>query len=270
MNKVAGQGLNFSTMLTAESKNENVSEIAAEPISKKPSYFCQLRSDYNLEKANFPENALLVINQACLTVQKSKKIFYREYFLLGQIHESAKPLANIQSYVRKEDEVKYYHPRYDRDTRKFLGLYETVGFLVVRGDPSEVFLSYGYNTEMSKVLYSSFKHKIPSSFSGTLFNHHIKLIEMSDKLKMSQLFFFLPSITDRKENLNQYLKNVNITPVDVDKKKLDTLCGEPFDASKLDFESTKMRAVVISVLKEIASISNLNPKRNHPSLHSNV
>ena len=89
----------------------------------------------------------------------------------------------------------------------------------MHGDLLEVFLSYGYNTEKSKVLYSSFKCKIPSSFSSMLFNQHIKLVEKSKDLEMSQLFFFLPSITDRKESLNRYLKNVNITPIDVDKKQ---------------------------------------------------
>ena len=116
------------------------------------------------------------------------------------------------------------------------------------------------------VLYSSFKGKIPSSFSGTLFNQHIKLAEKSDNLEMSQLFFFVPSITDRKESLHQYLKNVNITPIDVHKKQLDTLCGETFDPSKLDLKSAKMGSVVISVLKETASISNSNLKRNSDTL----
>ena len=123
----------------------------------------------------------------------------------------------MKTYECKEDKVKYYRPKYDRNTGKFLGLYETVGLLVVRGDPFEVFLSHGYDAKKSKVLYSSFKRKIPSSFSGMLFNRHIQLIESSDDLEMSQLFFFLPSTTDRKESLNQYLKNVNITPIDVEK-----------------------------------------------------
>ena len=83
------------------------------------------------------------VNQVYLTVQESKKIFYGEYFLLGMIHESSNLPSNIQSSKCKEDKVKYYCPKYDRDTGKFLGLYETAGFLVVCGDPLEVFLSYG-------------------------------------------------------------------------------------------------------------------------------
>ena len=189
----AGSNQNFSTTLVTESKKENVSgdvsEIAGEPVWKKFGYFGQLRTDFNLENVNFPENALLYINQVYLTVQKSKKNLYGEYFLLGQIHESANPPSDIKSYEFKEDEVKYYRPKYDRDTGKFVGLCETVGFLVVCRDPFEVFLSYSSDAEKSKVLYSSFKRKIPSSLSGTLFSIHIKLVERSDDLEMSQLFF---------------------------------------------------------------------------------
>ena len=168
--------------------------------------------------------------------------------MLGQIHESADPPFDIQSYECKEDEVKYYRPKYDRDSGEFLGLYETVGYLVVRGDPSEIFLSYGYDTERSTVLYSSFKRKISGSFSDTLFNKHIKLVGKPNDLEMSQLFFFLPSTTNRKESFNQYIKNVNLTPINIGKKQLDTLCGGTFDPRKLDLKSTKMRSVVISIL----------------------
>ena len=138
-----GAGSNFFTMLVAENKDDNISEISGEPIWNKFGYFGQLRTDFNLEKVNFTENGLFYINQAFLTVQKSKKIFYGEYFLLGQIHESSNLPSNIESYECKEDDIKYYRPRYDKNTRKFLGICKTIGFLMVRGDPYELFLSYG-------------------------------------------------------------------------------------------------------------------------------
>ena len=50
------------------------------------------------------------------------------------------------------------------------------------------------------------------------------------------------------------------------KKQLHTLCRETFDHSKLDLKSAKMRLIVISALKEIASISNSNLKRNADTL----
>ena len=185
----ADSGKSFSTSLVAESKNGDVSEIAGEPVWKTFGFFGEVRADFNLEEVNFPENSLFYINQAYLTIQKSKKIFYGDYCLIGQAHESVNPPSGIQNYQCKDDEVKYYRPKYDKDTGKFLGLYEAVGFLVVREDPFEVFLLYGYNATKSKILYSTYKQKISSSFSGTLFSRHIKLIENSDDLKMSQLFF---------------------------------------------------------------------------------
>ena len=73
----AGSTQNFSATLAAESKNGNVSgdvsEIAGEPVWKKFGFFEQLRTDYSLEKANFPENLHLYINQVYLTVQKLQK-----------------------------------------------------------------------------------------------------------------------------------------------------------------------------------------------------
>ena len=44
------------------------------------------------------------------------------------------------------------------------------------------------------------------------------------------------------------------------------MCGEAFDPSNLDFRSPKMRSAVISSLKEIASVLNLNLKRNADTL----
>ena len=41
-------------------------------------------------------------------------------------------------------------PYYDPMTSEFLGLYNTVGFLVVRGDEEEHFLNYGYDEAKSK------------------------------------------------------------------------------------------------------------------------
>ena len=107
-------------------------------------------------------------------------------------------------------------PKYNSETGEFLGLYETVGFLVVRDDAEEIFLNYGFDKEKSKVLYSHYKRKIPSAFCGTVFNLHRTMIESGGlDLDFSQLLFFLPSVTDRPEEINQYLKNVSITPINI-------------------------------------------------------
>ena len=85
-------------------------------------------SDYNMEKVNFPENTLLYVNQVYLTVRKNKKIYYCDYYIIGQIVEVSNTLENISTYHLKEREVKMVRSKYNSETGEFLGLYEKIGF----------------------------------------------------------------------------------------------------------------------------------------------
>ena len=53
--------------------------------------------------------------------------------------EAANPPEDISTYVLKENEVKMIRPKYNAETGEFLGLYETVGFMVVRRSPLRSF-----------------------------------------------------------------------------------------------------------------------------------
>lgn len=76
---------------------------------------------------------------------------------MGQIVEATNPPENISTYVLKENEVKMMRPKYNAEVGKFLSIYETVGFMVVRGSPDEVFFSYGYDKDKFKFLYSHYR-----------------------------------------------------------------------------------------------------------------
>ena len=99
-------------------------------------------------------------------------MFSGDHVLSDQIIEAINPPENISNYVCKKREVKIYRPCYDIATGQFLGIYETIGYLIVKGDDGEHFLSYGYCVEFSKILYSYRKRRIPNSFAGTPFNRH--------------------------------------------------------------------------------------------------
>lgn len=43
-------------------------------------------------------------------------------------------------------------PEYDIATGQFLGLYERVGFIIVRDDSGYAFFNYGYENKKSKLL----------------------------------------------------------------------------------------------------------------------
>ena len=140
---------------------------------------------------------------------------------LGQIVEATNPPEDISTYVLKENEVKMMRPKYNAEVGKFLSIYETVRFMVVRGSPDEVFFSYGYDKDKFKVLYSHYRQRIPKSFSGTIFNRHRAIIETGEiDSEFSNIYFFLPSTTDRSKNINQYLKSVSISLIDITQNSL--------------------------------------------------
>ena len=117
-----------------------------------------------MEKVNFPENTLLYLNQCYLTVKKNKKIYCCDFFIIGKIVEASNPPEDMSTYVLREKEVKMVRPKYNPETGEFLGLYEAVRFMVVRGSHDEVFFNYGNDQEKSKVLYSHYRRRIMVKF----------------------------------------------------------------------------------------------------------
>ena len=163
-------------------------------------------------------------------------------------------------------------PKYNPDTGEFLGPYATVGFMVVRGSPEDVFFTYEDDKEKSKVLYAHYRRRIPNSFSGKIFNRHPVMIESAEAdAEFSNIYFSLPSITDRNEEINQYLNNVSISPIDVSQEQLNNWAVVEFNPSKLNlFGSDKalMSAAVVKCLRHINNISNSNVVRNADGLLS--
>ena len=176
------------------------------------------------------------------------------------------PPEDISTYVLKENEAKMIRPKYYVETSKFLSLYETVGFMVVRGSPEEVFFNYGYDKDKSKILYSYNRRGIPNSFSGTIFNCHRGMIETGElDTDFSKIYFFFPSVTDRCEDITKYLKNVSISPNDITQEQFNDWAGCEFNTAKLDLfgaDKTIMSSAVIQCLRHISDISNSNLVRN--------
>ena len=109
---------------------------------------------------NFPENSIIYINQGYQSVKDNNRIHHGDYFFIGQVN------------VCQDREVKLFRSRYDPVTGNFLGLYEILGYIMIKGDPEEHVLDYGHSKQNSKILPSYYKKRVPSSFSGTFLNHH--------------------------------------------------------------------------------------------------
>ena len=105
---------------------------------------------------------------------------------------------------------------YDKSTGRFNGLALRLKYIVLRGDVGECFFSYGGDEQKSTVLYSVSKERIPNAFVSTYFKKHFREIidERRHNEEFSVLFYYLPSVTDRKEEINQFRDNVNLNPID--------------------------------------------------------
>ena len=67
--------------------------------------------------------------------------------------------------------------------------------------------------------------------------------------KMSNIFFFLPSITDRSEKTDMYLNSVSISPIDIIQKQLIGWAETSFDPSKLDTYGLEKNMMTDAVIK---------------------
>ena len=173
-------------------------------------FFGDMKPDLKLAKKYVLENCLLYINQAYLSTVKSGELaMYNQHFIIGQLIPAANQPEDIAAHECQPNEAKLLTCIYDLTNGQFKGVRESLAYIVLRGN-MEVFLSYGFDAAKSKVLYAASKEKIPHAFSCTCFFVN----EKHGKEKHSTLFSFLPSITDRKEVINQWPDNVHLMPID--------------------------------------------------------
>ena len=181
--------------------------------------------------------------------------------MLGQVNECLNLPENTETYEFKDREVKMFRPRYDPVTGYFQGLYETLGYIMVRGDADQHFLCYGYSKQNSKILHSYHKKRMPNIFSGTFFNRFRIQYESSTlQTNFSKIEFFLPSITDRVEDINRHMCSFNLLPIDISKDTFE-VDGVPFDPFKLDYDNPdkeKMSQTIVKMLKKVVHLFNAN------------
>ena len=127
----------------------------------------------------------------------------------------------------------------------------------------------GYSKENSKVLYSDHKMKILNSFSGIIFNRDRIQYEFGAlDMESSKIYFFLPSATDRIEEINRYMNSVNLIPIHIYQNEFEVDSGN-LDLSNVDFDNPdkqKTREAVLRVLKKVVDLSNSNLQKNADGL----
>ena len=226
-----------------------------------------------MQKVNIPENCLLYVNQGFLSTVKSGELaLYLHNFVIGQIIVAANQPKDISAYICSKNEVKLLTCVYDLESGDFRGIREQIAFIVLRGDADEIFLSYGYNKTKSIAVYSYSEEQIPNAFVSVVFKKHFDEIvnESSSKTDVrSSLFYFLPSISDRKESVNQFKNNVSLMPCDVSVELIESFSPlkdvsfKPYLLNSVKEEERKPQTEMLyGLFKHIAQFSNQNLERN--------
>ena len=259
-------------LMTTSGSDEKVS---GERVWKENGFFLEIKPEMNIEKVNIPENTLLYINQGFIsTVKNGDLAMYVHNFIVGQLLVAANQPDDITTYSCKENEVKLLTCVYDLESGKFKGLRLMLAYIIIRGDDDEVFFSYGYSKSKSSVLYSYSKQQIPDTFISTSFKKHFQEVVNEKKDEdYSHMFYYLPSISDRKEEVNQYKSNVSLVPTDVTIEFINSFSSEKNYKFRPDLLNLKeLREPHVKVLRElfrhIANFSNQNLERN--VLHLNM
>ena len=138
---------------------------------------------------------------------------------------------------------------------------------MLKGDKNEIFYSYGYDKERSKLLDCSMKQPIPNIFFCTSFKKHKNYLineHKTDRLA-SSLFLFLPSTLDRKEEMLQFRDSVNLHPIDITYSDLKEFNDDrDFDPSHLEIDSLRHEVTPLcyKYMIKVAETSNHNLVQN--------
>ena len=246
--------------------NDGDDKLSGEKVWKENGFFKDIRPELNLEKVNMPENTLYYVNQAFLSTVKNGEIaMYVQNFIIGQLIFAANQPKDILQYECLPNEVKLLSCVYDLETGEFKGVRLQLAYIILRGDEQELFLSYGFDKSKSKVLYSYSKQQIPDAFVSTSFKKHFNEI-MNEKRNedSSSLFYFLPSISDRKESINQWKNNLSLVPIDftIDFIQSFSTQNKKFRPDLLNSTDSKLRDPQVEIFRHIAQVSNQNLERN--------
>ena len=245
-------------------------EKVGKQVWQKDGFFGKINPDYSTHKNDFPENCLCYINQAYLTVKDRDTMIYCDYAILAQIVVFRSPPEgeNVDELIKNDKKlVKIYMPMYDTPTGKFLGVKESVGYIMIRNQEDEVLLSYGYSSEHAAALYCYQKQPIPNIFRATAFNTHKLSNYLESKAEMSDICFYLPSTTDRKVDINRYKDMVSLIPVTSTIADISVFSPDvySFNPKHLDEGGKNLecsRETLYSYFKNVDKVSNSNLIQN--------
>ena len=183
---------------------DNNKKAPTEKIWTKNSFFGGgSKADLAIFKPNFPENNFFYPNQDTIfTMKTGDYVIYLDYVVIGQLIPVNNLPEDLDDYELKPNEAFIYLLWYNTENSFFQCIKKWLAYIMISGNSNEIFYSYGFDEEKSKILYLTHKLPLPNIFQGTAFKkHYSKLIDERQQFgnDFSKLFFILPTTTDCKE-----------------------------------------------------------------------
>ena len=205
-------------------------------------FFGDHRSDLTIQKANFPENTLCYVNQGSVFIDKGgSQAIYLQLMPLANPDLS----INLETNVFQEHEALLYVSVYNKVTGLYGGLTKKLAHIMLQGDDSERFYSYGFSKEKSALLYCTHKDPLPNIFHCTAFKKHYEFLldENQKKAKFSKMFLYLPSTFDRKEDFLEWKDHFHLHPIDVSYDGLKAINDGEVNPALLDNKELRNEVV---------------------------
>ena len=196
---------------------------------------------------------LIYINQAYLSSKDGEPVVYCDYAIVGQLITLKSSPDDLDSAVRNNRSlVKMYAPDYDHKSGKFLGVKESLAYIMLRNEEQETFFTYGFSAEHASILYCYGRQSMPNVFKVTAFNTHKLQNYAEPKARMSDILFYLTSITDRKEDINRYRDQVALVPVTCTSADISKFAPEGYEFNPSDavkFSNSNLTQNVYALIK---------------------
>ena len=173
-----------------------------ERVWKRNRFFGNQNGELTLSKRDFPENTLIYINQWTVLMVKGNLATHLVKVVLGQVLTMINCPPDINNDVCRENKVKMFVLMYNTEIGEFKDIQKLLGYIMVRGDKNECFLSYGYNSDKSTVLFSTFKQVLPNIFQSTSFKKYNSLLTKEGRILHCYFLIYLQPLTTKNQLIN--------------------------------------------------------------------
>ena len=108
-------------------------EKSTECVWKEDGFFWDQRADLTINKANFPENTLVYVNNGSVTLVKGGQVIHLEYTILAQIlpvANSQPPEVDLDNHKYLDNEVLIFTPLYNTENGLYRSLKKRLGNII--------------------------------------------------------------------------------------------------------------------------------------------